>query len=100
LADHTARREVAEATLDSAWQDTRGRVWKVEGGWKPVAAPRDDARRTAGRGAMADRMLPAHLPGHVPSQEECVDPFEEGEEGQSKDRANVAYRLFHSFRQW
>jgi hypothetical protein len=49
---------------------------------------------------MADRMLPAHLPGHVPSQEECVDAFEEGEEGRSKEGTNVTYRLFHSFRQW
>jgi hypothetical protein len=57
----------------------------------PVAAPGDDARRTAGKGAMADRMQ---------SHGECDDAFEEGEEGRNKEGANVAYRLFHSFRQW
>jgi hypothetical protein len=49
---------------------------------------------------MADRMPPAHLPGHAPPQEECDDAFEEGEEDRSKEGANVAYRPFQSFRQW
>lgn len=48
---------------------------------------------------MADRMLPAHLPGHGPPQEECDDAFEGGE-GRSKEGAPVAYRPLQSFRQW
>jgi hypothetical protein len=48
---------------------------------------------------MVDRILPAHLAGHAPPQEECDDASEEGEEGRSKEGATLAYRPFQSFRQ-